>query len=107
VLSFWSDDKEQSVTSIPFSARVRPSPDVLIQEVDGEAVLLNLQTGKYFGLDPVAFRMWQLLTSSDTPEEAFVALEHEYDVQQQTLRGDLNRLLEQLVEQQLLQVGEQ
>jgi hypothetical protein len=51
--------------------------------------------------------MWQLLTSSDTPEEAFFALEHESDVQQQTLRGDLNRLLEQLVEQQLLQVGEQ
>jgi len=35
--------------------------DVLFRELDGEAVLLNLKTGIYFGLNPVATRMWQLI----------------------------------------------
>ena len=34
-------------------------PDVLLQELQGESVLLNLSSGRYFGLNGVGTRMWQ------------------------------------------------
>jgi len=42
-------------------SRVQANEGVLYQELQGEAVLLNLATGGYFGLDPVGTRIWQLL----------------------------------------------
>lgn len=93
------------MTSIPFTAKMHVSDDVLIQELDGEAVLLHLQTGKYFGLDTIAYRMWQLLVSSASADDAYAALAREYDVEPQILRNDLDRLLGQLVEQRLLEVA--
>jgi len=33
--------------------------DVVFRELDGEAVILNLETGTYFGLDTVGTRIWQ------------------------------------------------
>ncbi|MBI3467551.1 MAG: PqqD family protein [Planctomycetes bacterium] len=93
------------MTSIPFTAKMRVSQDVLVQELDGEAVLLHLQTGKYFGLNSMGFRMWQLLVSSHSAEDAYTALAGEYDVDLQTLRHDLDRLLGQLVDERLLDVS--
>ena len=46
-------------TSLP--ARVAIPPDVLFQELEGECVLLNLDTGRYYSLDDVGTRMRQLL----------------------------------------------
>ena len=35
--------------------------DVIFRDLDGEAVVLQLDTGFYFGLDAVGTRMWQLM----------------------------------------------
>ena len=37
------------------------SPDVAFRDLDGEAVLLNLATGTYFGLNEMGTRMWHLI----------------------------------------------
>ena len=37
----------------------------LFQELQGEAVLLNLKSGVYFGLDPVGTRIWELFAKHD------------------------------------------
>ena len=41
--------------------QITVSPEVLFQEVGGEAVLLDLASESYFGLDDVGMRIWQLL----------------------------------------------
>ena len=47
-------------------SRVRIPESVLFQELDGEAVLLHLESGVYFGLDPIGTRMWHLLEESES-----------------------------------------
>ena len=44
--------------------------DVLFNDVGGEAVLLNLETGQYYGLDEVGTRMWSLLAECGQVEAA-------------------------------------
>lgn len=90
---------------IPFSARVTHPAHVLVQELDGEAVLLNLKSETYFGLDDVGTRMWQVLTTSPSIQIAYEALLDEYDAVPEKLQQDLGELLDQLVEQGLLEVG--
>jgi hypothetical protein len=91
---------------IPFSNRVRVPPDVLRSNLDGESVLLNLQTETYFGLDEVGTRMWDVLTRSESIQAAFEVLAGEYDVEPADLRRDLVDLLDKLTDQRLLEVHE-
>jgi hypothetical protein len=79
-------------------------PDVLVQELQGESVLLNLKSGRYFGLDEVGTRMWAALTAAESLQAACDALLAEYDVDAERLRDDLRALVEKLVEHGLLEV---
>ena len=80
-------------------------PDgVLVRELAGESVLLNLQSESYFGLDEVGTRMWAALTVSPTIAVAFDILLAEYDVEPERLRADLQNFTQKLVELGLLHV---
>jgi len=90
--------------SIAFTNRVRISPDVMISNMDGESVLLDLQSETYFGLDEVGTRMWNALTGAESIQAAFDVLAAAYDVEPSELRHDLEHLLEKLTEQGLLTI---
>lgn len=89
---------------IRLTSRASVPPDVLIQELQGESVLLNLRTGRYFGLDSVGTRMWMALTTAESLQAACDSLLDEYDVEQERLQQDLRNLVEKLVERGLVEV---
>ena len=70
--------------------------DVVFRDLSGEAVLLNLDSGIYFGLNPVGTRAWQLMIEHGRLDRVFERLLREYDVPADTLRDDLLDLFEQL-----------
>ena len=82
--------------------RLRVSDDVVFRELDGEAVILNLDSGIYFGLDDVGTRFWQLIEQDGRIALALEALESEYDVETEVLRADVDRLVAALVEKGLM-----
>ncbi len=82
--------------------RLRVSDDVVFRELDGEAVILNLDSGIYFGLDEVGTRFWQLIEQDGRVALALEALEAEYDVETDVLRADVDRLVDALVEKGLM-----
>jgi Coenzyme PQQ synthesis protein D (PqqD) len=77
---------------------------VLIRRLDGESVLLNLESERYFGLDATGTRMWELVTSQPSIGIALEKLQEEYEVEPGILRTHLTELLSGLVENGLLQV---
>ena len=79
--------------------------DVLFRELDGEAVLLNLKTGTYFGLNPVATRMWQLMAEQRSLARVLETMVREYEVDPQVLENDLLELSRQLCAGGLCQVA--
>ncbi len=90
---------------ISFAASVEIPEGILFRELSGEAVLLNLNSEHYFGLDEVGTRIWQELNSSSTIEEAFNKIYAEYDVDRATLEKDFHELLEKLIEQGLIKLS--
>jgi hypothetical protein len=87
-------------------SKVSVCNDVLFRELAGEAVLLNLATGKYYGLDEVGTRMWILLTQYGSVKPACCALLDEYDVTEDRLRQDLLHLVDELADHKLLQIDD-
>jgi hypothetical protein len=84
--------------------QVEISPEALFQELEGETVLLNLQSERYYGLDDVGSRMWQLLAENGDVAAAFSQLLKEYDVDAAQLEADLATLIGRLAEAGLLTV---
>lgn len=73
------------------------SEDVVAREVGGETVLLDLEAGTYFGLNPIGGRIWQLLDGADQTLAAICdALEAEYDVAREVLEADVLELASDL-----------
>jgi len=92
--------------TLAFTSRVSLPQTVLVRDLDGESVVLDLQTEKYFGLDEVGTRMWAVLTTADSIEAAYETLLKEYDVEPERLRADIEGLVSQLVGHGLLVVHE-
>jgi hypothetical protein len=77
--------------------RVHLSSDAMLQEIGGEGVILDLASARYFGLDRVGLRTWQLLQADASLAAAASVLLAEYDVDPAALERDLITLVEQLV----------
>jgi hypothetical protein len=92
------------MTEISLRTALRVSDDVVFRELDGEAVILNLASGIYFGLDPVGTRIWQLVDQRGALDAVLADLRDEYDAPAETLEGDLLRLAAELVQKGLLEV---
>ena len=89
---------------ISLEARVTVSPDVLLQEVGGEGVLLDLKSESYFGLDGVGTRIWRLVEADGRLKAVHAKLLDEYDVEPERLERDLEELIGRLAEAGLVNV---
>lgn len=92
--------------STSFSQRVKIPDHVLVSDLQGESVILNVNSERYYGLDRVGTRFLTLLSDSDSIELAFEALLAEYDVDADTLRADITDLLNDLSEQGLVEISD-
>ncbi len=75
---------------------------VLSESLGGETVLLNISSGMYFGLSPVASRFWHLLREGATRAEAQSRLLDEFEVEEDALQADLDNLLADLEAKKLI-----
>jgi hypothetical protein len=92
--------------TLPRKGRVSIPDGVMVRELEGESVLLNLDSEAYFGLDDVGTRMWSALMESGTIETAYETLLAEYDATPEQLQADLGDFVEQLAASGLIDVRE-
>jgi hypothetical protein len=84
--------------------RVTIHQDAVFRELDGEAVILQLEAGMYYGLDPVGTRLWQLIEAHGQLRPVLDAALQEFDVPSDVLERDLIELVSRLAEKQLVVV---
>lgn len=88
--------------SIVSGDRVIKPPDVLLQDLEGEAVLLNLTNGQYYGMDENSHHMYQTLVSSSSIKVAYETLLIEYEIEPEQLEADLEQFVSHLLDNGLL-----
>ena len=89
-----------------FARRVSIPEGVMFRELEGESVILALDSESYFGLDQIGTRMWHVVTEADSIQAAFERLLEEYEVETDTLRADLSELLEALLARGLIEIAD-
>ena len=88
---------------VVLTRRIRTNESVVSAELDSEAVLLNVETGIYFGLDELGSRVWSLIEGGCQEDEIVDALLHEYEVQPAQLRTDVDAFVAHLIEKGLVE----
>ncbi len=80
------------------------SDTVFAQEVDGEMVLLDMESENYFGLDEVGTAIWQAMQEKETLKEVLEVLLEQYEVEAEVLERDLSDFVAKLLESGLVEV---
>ena len=93
------------MTSLSLDSVVRVGDDTIFRELNGEAVLLQLEAGMYYGLDPVGTRLWELLADHGELRKVHEQAVREFDVLPETLERDLLTLVAELTDRGLVVVA--
>jgi hypothetical protein len=76
-------------------------------ELAGEAVILDITPGIYYGLNAVGARIWKLIQEPRTVNEIRAAVLEEYDVEPDRCERDLLALLQELAARGLIEVKDE
>ncbi|WP_316676940.1 PqqD family protein [uncultured Tolumonas sp.] len=72
------------------------NPDVPSTEMNGEHVVMDLTSGKYFSLQGTAGVIWQMLIAPQTELELIAQLAKQYEIDEATCQNDTRPFLDQL-----------
>ena len=75
---------------------------IVTQQASQTLVLLDVEGGEYYSLNPVGARAWELCDGSRTVEEVIAIICQEYDAPGEDIRKDVIELLEDLTSENLL-----
>ncbi len=91
---------------LTLDATLRVPAQVLYTTVEQEVVLLNTLTNKYYSLNEVGARFWNLLAEGKSLREAYHVLLGEFEVESPQLEKDLLELIERLEKSGLVEITE-
>jgi len=84
------------------NSTITRNPDVSVSGVDDELVMLDLEQGKYFGLNSVGAEIWHYVEQPRQVNDVVAHLLQQYDIDEPTCRAETGKLLESLVSAKLV-----
>lgn len=91
-------------TSSLLNSSIKVPQHVVYRSFPSETVVLNLQTGKYHGLNPTAGRMLEVLERADTVLDAAAVAAGDYEVPHSATEQDMCDLCQALLERGLIEI---
>ncbi len=85
------------------SERFRPLPHVVWARYADAIVVLDAEHGRYYTLNEVAGRIWELLVAGEPLVEVLQLLRDEYEVAGEALEADVAARLDRLLEAALIE----
>ncbi len=102
--SGYESRNRQVKQTISLTSRVAASPEQVSCDLAGEAVMLNLKNGVYYGLDPVGARIWSLIQEPRLVREIRDTVLDEYDVDAEQCEHEVLTLLSEMAGHGLIEV---
>jgi hypothetical protein len=83
---------------------IKRNIEVFASEIDDEVVMMNIESGRYYGMDAVGSRIWELISEKIRVRDLIAALMKEYDVGEEQCRSDVMEFLHELSDQNLIEI---
>lgn len=78
-------------------------PDLLHTEVDGEVVLMSVDTGRYYGLDEIGTNIWNCLEEPRKVSDLIDAMKNDYEDDSGTIEFDTLAFLNRMADEKLIE----
>lgn len=92
--------------SVDRSTMYQTTENHLYSEVAGEAVILDTESGVYYGLNSVGVDLWQWLQQPKTEAQIIDCVLAEYDVDSEQASQDIQSILQEMLSVGLIKIAE-
>lgn len=75
---------------------VSQAAGIVTADMDGEKAMLDIEKGKYYGINVIGSRIWELIDSPCTVQEIVAALKSEYDILETDCQQDVQKFIKSL-----------
>ena len=93
------------MSNLSLDAVVSQGEDQVFTIVDGEAVLMSVQNGKYYKLDDIGTRVWALIETPTSLAALCDRLVQEYNVERDVCQAEVMSMLERMMQQNLIRLA--
>ncbi|MGF1542644.1 MAG: PqqD family protein, partial [Pleurocapsa sp.] len=87
----------------PSKTTYKVSPNHLYSEIADEAVILDLESGVYYGLNSVGVDIWQWLQQPQTAQNLLSLVLEEYEVTPEQAEQDIQSILQEMLDKGLIE----
>ncbi len=91
--------------TIQMNSKIVRNHEIISSNMDEEVVMMSIQDGKYFGINPVGARIWKLLEQPRGVSDMCGILQEEYDVIPSECQQDVLEFLKELLEKNLVKIS--
>lgn len=84
--------------------RILLNQELLQSEIDGETIMMSIDNGKYYGLNTVASRIWEIIKDEPLLSELIDKLVEEYDIEKKQCEIETQEFLFNLIENKLIKI---
>ncbi|MCG2784734.1 MAG: PqqD family peptide modification chaperone [Anaerolineae bacterium] len=84
---------------------LKRAENILFSEIDQDKVMIDIERGAYFGMNPVAGEIWDLLEAPLTPQQVIQKLMSLYEVDAETCQTETLQVLQRMVRLKLVEVA--
>jgi hypothetical protein len=78
------------------------SPPIIQETIDEETIIVNLQTGRYYSLNPVGTYVWGAIESGAAVDDIAADIAEQLVAESGTVEGNVRAFVDQLVEEELI-----
>ena len=94
--------KENLMLKLRTTSKFIAKKDILFSAMDKEIVMLNIEKGSYYGLNPSAAKIWKILQEEQTFESLLQKIEKTYKVKKENCEKDLEKFILDLKKHKLI-----
>lgn len=90
---------------ITLNSKIARKSEIVTADMDGEIVMMHVETGNYFGLGNVGSVIWTMIENPLTVEEIITSLLDQYEIGKDQCEDEVLRFLNEMNTLNLLEVG--
>lgn len=80
------------------------NPDLLMNTVNGETVMMSIERGNYYGMNVTGNLIWSLLEEEKTVDDIVIFLKNKFSLKEETVQKEVYPFLNQLVSEEIVKI---
>jgi hypothetical protein len=97
---------EEIMPQIGLETAIKRSENILFSDIDQDKVMIDIERGAYFGMNPVAGEIWEFLATPQTPLQLVEKLLAVYEIDSETCQAETLQVLQRMARLKLVEVAE-